>query len=53
MLEEQQHVADAPLLTQRDEFFLQAQGVAVIDAAEIEVLDHKPTAIVERRLCLP
>ena len=41
MLEQQQHVADAVLLAQRDQLFLQAQGFGVGDAAEIEVLNHR------------
>ena len=53
VLEQQQHVADAPRGAQGDEFFLQAQRFAVVHAAEIEILNHKPIAIVERRLCLP
>ena len=40
MLEQQQHVADAVLLAQRDQLLLQAKGFSVGDAAEIEVLNH-------------
>ena len=40
MLEQQQHVLDAPLLAQRHQLFLQAQRLVVTQAAEIEVLDH-------------
>ena len=40
MLEQEQHVSDAVLLAQRDQLLLQAQGFGVVNAAEIEVVDH-------------
>ena len=40
MLEEQQDVADAALLAQLNQLRLQAQSFGVVDAAEIEVLNH-------------
>ena len=40
MLQQQEHVGDAILLAEIDELGLQAQGLGVVDAAEIEVLDH-------------
>ena len=35
VLKQEQHIADAPLLAQGDEFLLQAQGLGVVHAAEI------------------
>ena len=41
VLEQQKHVADAALLAQSDQLFLQAQRFGVVHAAEIERLDHR------------
>ncbi len=50
MLKEQEHVAEAARRAEGDKLLLEAERLRVIDPAEIEVLDHKPTAIVARRL---
>ena len=43
MLDEEQHVADALLLTELDQSFLQTHRGCVIAAAEIEDGDHAAT----------
>src|ERR1700722_2912809 len=40
MFQKKQHIADAARRAQHDQFLLQAQRFAVINAAEIEVLNH-------------
>ena len=40
MLEEKQDVADEPLLAEFNKLRLEAQGIAVVDAAEIEGMNH-------------
>ena len=41
VFEEQQNVADAALLAEFDQLRLEKERFAVVDAAEIEVLDHR------------
>ena len=41
MLQQQQHVLDAPLGDERGDLRLQAQPFVVAHPAEIEVLDHR------------
>ena len=40
VLKQQKHVAHAALLAQRDKFFLHAQGLGIVHAPEIDVLNH-------------
>jgi hypothetical protein len=40
VLQQQEHVADAILLAEIDELGLETQGLGVVDAAEIEGVDH-------------